>query len=137
MLAKDRYTSIQTLLSSCGKSGCLFLCLCSIAEEQVGKPVDLINIIKVALNQHWITEQFYVNDSLSILTYLTGKVWRRRTTPSLPNTIAPKEYTVAIYYNSRTGYNHFRRRGYDTLTDSITVKEGSLMGYYIYEWSYV
>lgn len=134
MVAKDRYTGIQTLLGNCANGGCLFLCLCSIAEELTGHPVDLIDIIHKSLANKWITEQFYINDSLAILNHLTGKQWIRYTAGALPATIPVNDYTVAIYYNARTGFNHYRRRGYDTLTNSITVKEGTLVGYYIYSW---
>lgn len=132
--AKDRYTDLQTVLGKCGSSGCLFLCLCSIAEEQTGYPVDLINIIKVSLKEGWLREDFYIRDSLAILEYLTGKIWTRRTVPSLPPVVPANDYTVAIYHNDRTGFTHYKRRGYDTLRNSITVKEGTLMSYYVYTW---
>lgn len=136
VLAKDRYTSLQTILGNCYQWGCLFLCLCSIAEEQSGKHVDLIDAIKVSQAKGWLSASFDVNDNLSILEYLTGKKWSRNTVNSLPHSISTNEYTVAIYYNKRTGFKHFRRRGYDTLESSVTVKEGTLIGYYIYSWSY-
>jgi hypothetical protein len=137
VVVKDRYSRIQTLLKNCGNEGCLFLCLCSIAEEQKGKPIDLIDAIKTSLSKGWIDEQFTVKNNLAVLEYLTGAKWDRRHTSSLPVELSVNDYTVAIYYNKRTGYRHFRRRGYDTLTNSITVKEGVLEGYYIYSWSYV
>lgn len=136
MGVKERYTDIQTILGNCHEGGCLFLCLCSIAEEQAGKHVDLIDVIKTSMSRGWITSQFWVNDSLAILNYLTGKIWSRRTVTTLPPIMDTAEYSVMIYYNTRTRYHHYRRRGYDTLTSSTTVKEGIVEGYYIYSWSH-
>lgn len=134
MIAKERYTGIQTILQNCGNNGCLFLSICSIAEEQKGTRVDLIECIKTCLARGWITEQFYVKDSLAILNYLTNKMWFRGECRELPSVIKGDQYVVAIYYNKRTGFTHFRRRAYDTLKDSVTVKEGVIIGYYIYSY---
>lgn len=136
MGVKERYTGIQTILGNCYEGGCLFLCLCSIAEEQTKKHVDLIDVIRTSLLRNWLTPQFYVNDSLAILNYLTGKIWSRHTVNALPPIMDTAEYSVMIYYNKRTGYHHYRRRGYDTLVSSTTVKEGIVEGYYIYSWSH-
>lgn len=135
MLAKERYSGLQTLLGSCGNGGCLFLCLCSIAEEYLGKPIDLIDAIQVSRSRKWIHDDFWVADSPAILNYLTGKRWYRREVSSLPKNILANEYTIAIYFNKATRYTHFKRRGYDTLVNSVTVRDGYLVGYYIYVWS--
>lgn len=130
---KERYTSIQTKLQNCGSDGCLFLSLCSIAEEQSGKEVDIINTIIQAQDKGYLAEDFTVNDSPALLEMLTGIGWSRRIVTTLDNiAIRDQDYTVCKYYNKRTGYTHFRRRSYDTLKDSTTVKEGSIIQYYIY-----
>lgn len=134
MIPKERYTDIQTILQNCGANGCLFLSICSIAEEQIGIHVDLIECIKTCLSRGWLTEQFYVKDSLAILNYLTGKTWFRNEYRELPLTLSGNQYVVVIYYNRRTGFTHFRRRAYDTIKDSVTVKEGVIIGYYIYSY---
>ena len=131
--SQKRYEGIQTLLGKCSSDGCFFLCLLTIAEDVTGDTCDLINIIHLCLERGWIDDTFYVKDSLSILSYLTGKEWKRRKVDSLPP-IGINDYSVVIYHNNRTGYNHYRRRPYDTLESSVTVREGYIWGYYIYSW---
>lgn len=130
---KERYTSMQTKLQNCGSDGCLFLSLLSIAEEMTGEEIDLFNSILDATKKGYISEDFTVNDSPSLLKMLTGVSWTRKIVTSLDGiTIRDQDYTVCKWYNSRTGYYHFRRRGYDTLANSVTVAEGSIVEYYIY-----
>lgn len=130
---KERYTSIQTKLQNCGSDGCLFLSLLSIAEEMTGEEVDLFNSILDATKKGYIQDDFTVLDSPSLLKMLTGKPWTRKIVSSLDGiTIRDQDYTVCKWYNPRTGYYHFRRRGYDTLANSVTVAEGSIVEYYIY-----
>lgn len=131
--SQQRYEGIQTLLNKCGNEGCLFLCLLSIAEEVIENKIDLIDAIHLCLDKGWIDETFYVNDSLAILRHLTGKSWMRTTTPSLLR-IGAKDYSIVIYHNNKTGLTHYRRRPYDTLKTSVTVRDGSVQGYYIYSW---
>lgn len=131
--SQERYEGIQSLLGKCGSDGCLFLCLLSIAEEVTGKRFDLIDTIHYCLKHDWLSDTFYVKDSLAILGYLTDKDWSRHSTSSLPS-IGNKDYSVVIYHNDKTGFTHYRRRPYDTLTSSVTVKEGYIQGYYIYSW---
>lgn len=131
--SQKRYEGIQTLLGKCGSDGCLFLCLLTIAEDVTGTTCDLINTIHLCLERGWIDDTFYVKDSLSILSYLTGKEWKRRKVDSLPP-ISTNDYSIVIYHNNRTGYTHYRRRPYDTLESSVTVREGYIWGYYIYSW---
>lgn len=84
------------------------------------------------MSKGWLTSDFFVKDSLAILNYYTQKKWERKSVSELPFEIKENEYTVMIWYNQRTGYTHFRRRYFDTLTDSVTVREGTIQGYYIY-----
>lgn len=130
MNIQDRYEGIQTLLKSCGNEGCLFLCLLSIAEEDIGKSIDLIQIIHTCLSKGWIRQDFYVNDSLSILSYLTNKKWTKEIVDACN---APTgQYVITVYYNERTKYTHFRRPLYDTLDHSVTVKEGYIRQFYVF-----
>lgn len=129
---KKRYKGIQTTLLHCGETGCLFLALMSIVEEFLKKPCDLINCINVLRETNCIEDNFYVNDSLMMLSLLTGKRWHRRESISLPDVIKENEFTIEKWYNPRTNFTHFRRRGFDSLANSITVREGKLQEYYIY-----
>ena len=136
-MVRDRYEGIQTLLKNCGDSGCLFLSVLSIAEEVADVSFDLINTIHICLQKKWITDDLECLDSLAILNYLTGKIWTRREVTCLTGDVAYNEYTVANYFNPRTGIIHRRRRGYDTLKNSVTVREGSILTYYVYSWKAV
>lgn len=136
-MVRDRYEGIQTLLKNCGDSGCLFLSVLSIAEEVADVSFDLINTIHICLQKKWITDGFECLDSLAILNYLTGKIWSRREVTCLTGDVAYNEYTVANYFNPRTGIIHRRRRGYDTIKNSVTVREGSILTYYVYSWKAV
>lgn len=75
---------------------------------------------------------FYVKDAFAILNYYTNKKWVRRSVTELPKEIKDNEYTEAVWFNKRTSFTHFRRRGFDTLQNSVTVKEGKIQSYYIY-----
>lgn len=132
---KKRYSGIQTILGACGEGGCHFLTLCSIAEETNEEPVDLIYAIRLALDNKLMNKEFYVTDNCALLMCLTGKTWTQTEVKELPEIINDNEYTEAIYFNPRTQFKHFRRRGFDTLVDSVTVKEGNVIAYRIYKWS--
>ena len=136
-MVRDRYEGIQTVLKKCGESGCLFLSVLSIAEEVAEVSFDLINTVHICLRKKWITDDFECLDSLAILNYLTGKTWTRREVTCLTGDVAYNEYTVANYFNPRTGIIHRRRRGYDTIKNSVTVREGSILTYYVYSWKAV
>ena len=136
-MVRDRYEGIQTVLRKCGESGCLFLSILSIAEEVAGVSFDLINTIHICLQKRWITNDFECLDSLAILNYLTGKTWIRREVTRLTRDVAYNEYTIANYFNPRTGIIHRRRRGYDTIKNSVTVRDGYIKSYYIYSWKAV
>lgn len=136
MNTKVRYSGIQSLLQGLHfNESCHFLCLCSIAEEVNGAPIDFIGVIKLASVHNLIRKDFYVNDACALLSVMTGKTWVQGTASELPETIAANEYTEEVYYNPRTKFTHFKRRGYDTLDSSITVKEGYIKEYRIYRWS--
>lgn len=134
MTVKDRYSGIQTTLGLCHTDGCHFLTLLSIAEEESGKYVDLIDAIRVSTSKKWMDSEFTVTvqGSLDLLKHYTGKKWTRREVTKLPAIIKDNEYTEAIYYNPDTKYHHYRRRGYDTIVDSATVRNGHIEKYYIY-----
>lgn len=134
MNTKQRYTEIQTLLEKCGETGCHFLSLLSIIEEVNNEPVDLIEAIKVCLLKKYIDEDFFVKAGDELLEYFTGRKWVRKEVEKLPSKIEDNWYTEAIYFNPKTNKYHYRRRGFDTLKDSITVKEGYALKYYI--WSF-
>lgn len=133
MTVPQRYSGIQSILANCGSEGCHFLVLCSIIEEYTKCPLDLIDTILTCQSKGWLKSDFFVTDALAILRYYTQKSWIRTEVEKLPITIKTNQFTEAVYYNKKTGFTHFRRRGYDTIFDSNTVKNGKLIQYNIYE----
>lgn len=137
MTVKERYEGLQTLFLKAHESSCHFLTLCSIADEyrhDHSLPyIDLIEAIRTCVSKGLIDGEFYVkDDGTNILSLLTdGKKWTRKDVETLGQ-INDNDYTEAVYYNPRTQFKHFRRRYFDTLSDSITVKEGSIIQYRIY-----
>ncbi len=135
MNVKVRYSGIQNELESCGKEGCHFLTLLSIAEETINEPIDLLDAIRLCKENNVLADDFFVKDNCGLLCILTGKSWTMAEVSVLPDVINDNEYTEAIYFNPRTKFKHYRRRGFDTLKDSVTVKEGDVIAYRIYKWS--
>lgn len=134
MTVKDRYSGIQSIMGQCNKYGCHFFVLLSIIEEYTGKPVDLIDAIRISMSKGWMKSDFTVRDALALLNYYTGKKWTRtEKLEKLPLVIKKNQYTEVNWYNPRTKLEHFTRRGIDSLENSVTVKEGYQRYYYIYE----
>ena len=132
MNVKERYNGIQTVFEKAGESGCLFLSLLSIAEEYTGLPVDFIVAYRKCLELGLIEKDFFCNDQEKILYEFTGKKWKKTVLKELPDPVPENMYTVQKWFNERTGLTHFKRRGFDTLECSITVKEGYIKEYYCY-----
>lgn len=128
MTVKERYTGIQDILKTVGSDGCYLLSLCSIAEEYMCREVDLIGALKTALKKGWLSDDMTVLDPCAVLAYLCpGTAWTVEKSDALPDTVPDEMYTVAVWENG--GYKHFRRRGFDTLWDSNTVKNGKITGW--------
>ena len=132
MTVKGRYSGIQTVFKNAGESACLFLSLLSIAEEYTGLPIDFIVAYNRCIDMDLIGKDFFCKDQEKILAVFTGKRWKKTVVQKLPNPVPDEMYTVAKWYNERTNFTHFRRRGFDTLIDSVTVKEGKIIEYYCY-----
>lgn len=111
----------NTLIKNLADTGCYFLCLCEIAERETSKSVDIIKTAIYSIEHHWIEADFTVLFPEEILHYLTG--YRYSVTKS--DKIDTKaNFVVEKWHNDRTGYSHFRLEDWDSLKDSVTVKEG-------------
>lgn len=140
MNVKGRYEGIQTVFEKAGKSACLFLSLLSIAEEYTGLPVDFIVAYRKCIDLGLIEKDFFCNDQEKILYEFTGAKWEKTVVKELPDTVSENipspvpgnMYTVEKWFNERTGFTHFKRRYFDTLESSVTVKEGYIKEYYCY-----
>lgn len=132
MNVKERYNGIQTVFGKAGESACLFLSLLSIAEEYTGLPVDFIVAYRKCIELGLIRDDFYCNDQEKILYELTGTKWKKTVLKELPVPVPENVYTVQKWFNERTDFTHFKRRGFDTLESSITTREGKIVEYYCY-----
>lgn len=123
-----RYEGVQTFLTE----GCLFLSLCSIAEQVVNEHIDILSTIQYAKAEGWIDSNNDMTKAsqCALLSFLTGKQWRREEFTELPNPVPDEMYTVEKWCRDKV--THFRRRFVDTLTHSMTVAMGKLSGYYGY-----
>lgn len=137
MTVKERYEHLQTICGIAKDSACHFLTLCSIADEyrhDHGLPyIDIIESMKLLQSKGLMDGEFYVkDDGCKVLSLLTnGKKWSRKDVEKL-GVIGDNDYTEAEWFNPRTKFTHFRRRYFDTLRDSVTVKEGYIKRYRIY-----
>lgn len=127
----DIYSSLQTRLGS--NEACHFLALCSIAHEATGRQVDICNAIITAYTHNLIEASFYVKDALGLLFLLTGHNWKVRSVQELPKNLKKNEFTEIKWRNPNTGKVHFTRRYVDTLRNSVTVRDGTIEEYRIYE----
>lgn len=134
---QTRFMERAVMLSCMGAESCLFLCLCSIAEEWFGdfnKEERALDIAEFAVR---CRDKGYIDDTWTchtedILRLATGVAWRKEEVKALPAIVPNEMYTVEKWYNPRTGYTHFRRRWGDTVKDSVTVREGQFVGFYTF-----
>lgn len=132
MNVQTKYEGSQSLFKRMGSDGCHFLVLCSIIEEATRKPIDVLELARQCIDCGLMQNDFTVlGDGTQLLEFVTHLKWTRKEVVKLP-VIRDNDYTEAIWYNPRTGYHHYRRRYFDTLDCSITVKEGYIEKYYIY-----
>ena len=141
---RAKYTGFQSRLGTWQKAigklddyGCLFLSICSIAEEYNEshhnlRRMDILSFFMECLDREWVNTNCYCLNQLEMLKFATGVEWKREVVKTLPKEIPLEMYTVEHWYNARTGFDHFRRRWGDTLVNSVTVKEGVLKDYYTY-----
>ena len=125
-----RYEGVQSFLTE----GCLFLCLCSIAEQVMGQKIDILDTIRYCKRMGYIDSKNEMTEEgqCMYLRDLTGKVWEREEFKNLPAVVPDNMYTVEKWVNPNTGYTHFKRRFVDTLKNSVTVRDGYMIGYYGY-----
>lgn len=125
-----RYQGVQTFLTE----GCLFLSLCSIAEQVANMHIDILSALQYAKSEGWIDKNNNMTEAsqCALLGFLTGRTWHRDELTTLPNPVPDEMYTVEKWVNADNGRTHFRRRFMDTIENSVTVARGKLSCYYGY-----
>lgn len=123
------YRGKQSLMKNIGENGCYILSILEgIGIQNTDAQLDLI---KKLMDEGYVSKDCFVMDNYAIATRL-GCTYKF-------TTIKPSDEKVYIkeYYNERTGFTHFvlcvNGIDYDTLDDSITVKEGTVRSYRIYK----
>ena len=131
---KSRYEGIQNKLWNM-REGCFFLSLLSVAEEfnlEHGRgKVDLVDAVNMAFDNNYVTSDYTVKKDCELLSKLTGRKVTKKVT-SVCGVLDDNEYSIVKYLNKEKTANHFRRRYFDVYTNSMTVKEGTIVSYYIY-----
>ena len=127
---KSRYEGIQNKLWGI-REGCFFLSLCSIAEEYLQKKIDLIDAVNMAFERNLVSDDYWIKDDCKLLELLTGTKVKKRQS-QVCGILDDNEYSIAKWLNKQGTANHFRRRYFDVYINSKTVKDGSLVCYYIY-----
>lgn len=113
--------------------GCYFLCICYIAEKHNKYlSVDIIKFANECIENKWLKADFTVVRPDLILGKLLGKTVTVVSVESLDN----MEYKekVNCWYNKRTNYTHFNLDDFDSLSNSVTVKEGKIISYRLFSW---
>jgi hypothetical protein len=126
-----RYAGVQTFF----KDACLFLSLSSIAEQVADTKVDILGTYAYCKQQGYINsnDDMTVEGQCRYLRDLTGKLWTREVVQQLPSPLPKNVFVVEKWKNAATGKQHFRRDFVDSLRNSLTVKEGKLIEYYLYK----
>jgi hypothetical protein len=126
----SRYEDSQRILWNM-KSACFFLSLLSIAEEVTGRQVDLLDAARHCQRMDWCDREFTIKYDCKILSWLTGRkvckeVWDEC------KYVRSNQYTIEKWLAKDGKSNHFRRRYFDVYEGSVTVRDGTLMCYYVY-----
>ncbi len=126
----SRYENSQRLLWNM-KYACFFLSLLSISEEVTEKKVDLLDAARYCKEKGWIDDEFTVLYDCKILSWLTGKKVTKTAVDKL-GIVKGNQYTIEKWLAKDGRGNHFRRRYFDVYNGSVTVRDGTLMCYYLY-----
>lgn len=144
MDVKAKYIGIQSAirnnasdLASMGDNCCLFLTLCSIAEEyneshHNGRRVDIIRCYIDWRARGWLEDEFYCVEQEAMLESVTGVRWHKAVMSELPCPVPDAMYTAEHWKSDVTKGEHFKRRWGDTFNASETVRTGRIVEYYTY-----
>ena len=133
----------QSFYKAIGEWGCYALCICNIAEQVLGHPVDKVSMIEEAIKKGYISwnddnyldpKNFDVNQPALFLGMMTGRRFAvRKEFNDVLYRPMPGEYIVERW--ERNGYGHFARtrEGYNSLQDSKCVTLGKLASLRIFK----
>lgn len=120
----------NTIIKNLASDGCYFLAICELGERIAHRPVDVVETAVVAIKSEWVTSAFKVMHPDKLLEFITDRKFKVSSPTEKP---AGCMYYVEKWHNNRTGFDHFRLHDWDSLTNSVTVREGYIEDYRIFE----
>lgn len=117
---------IQSLLEHISSYGCYFLCL---LEKAGYSHQDIIDMYITCLEKGFIDKDCTVLDGSKLATFLFKTPLTCTIENDKPNNAV---FYIECWYNKRTGYKHFKLPEWDSLENSVTVKEGSIISYRVF-----
>jgi hypothetical protein len=130
---------VQNKIGVIASFGCYALTLCKIAELS-GIPVETyaaVREIEQAVSAGYIKDDMTVLDGAAFLTQMTLYNWRKEYKDAGYKPVEG-DYLAAEWFNRRTGFTHFTLEypvKWNSLKDSVTVKEGFIRSYRLYRVS--
>lgn len=115
-------------MKNVGENGCYIL---SILESIGIQNTDAqLNMIKDLVDAGFLAKDLYVKDNEALAARLGCSYQKLAIKPAT-------DVYIKEYFNERTGFTHFvlcvKDVDYDTLDDSVTVKEGYVKSYRIFK----
>jgi hypothetical protein len=125
------------MIATIGATGCYALTLCQAAALSCGMQWSMgesVSDIGIGIQRGRIKNDMTVLDGATFISDLTGKHWTKEYKDA---GYKPKEgdYLIAEWFNKRTGNTHFTLEypeKWNSLSDSVTVKEGYIKSYRLY-----
>jgi hypothetical protein len=125
---------IQDFIKKVGDEGCYALCLCKIAELRLNDSLIAVSYIEYGVKYGLIAEDMTVLDGAKFLVHMTAIEWSKEyKAPGYKPVLG--DYLVAEWFNPRTKLTHFTVEypvKWNSLKNSVTVKEGSIRSYRLY-----
>jgi hypothetical protein len=128
---------VQDMIATIGESGCYTLTLCQAASLSCGMQWSMgesVCDIERGIQSGRIKSDMTVLDGATFMYDMTGRHWTKEYKDA---GYKPKEgdYLIAEWFNKRTGKTHFTLEypeKWNSLSDSVTVKEGYIKSYRLY-----
>jgi hypothetical protein len=131
---------VQDFIRTVGEEGCYALTLCKIAEINTRRPLECnVGTAVMAIRQDGtepgcIKPDMTVLDGAAFLQRLTLKTWTKEYKDAGYKPVEG-DFLVAEWFNKRTGKTHFTLEypvKWNSLLNSVTVKEGAIRSYRVY-----
>lgn len=124
------------LIKQLQEGGCYFLSIIYIAEKHNKYlAVDVLRYAAECIDKGWLKKDFTVIRPDLILGKLLGvRVDVISISTGEYNKNLEHKARVNCWYNPRTGLYHFNLDDFDSLSNSVTVREGKIVSYRLFSW---